>query len=190
MILAGGEYQAIPILVGIEENSRLATPLWSDRKLRPGELLWIEVFGTIRRYAAGLKATFGSKPASKDSEKRAETARLALSRAIAAVAPGEPASVVPDAVAETFRAAGYSAASHHQSGYSIGISFSPATHEARLLSLRTGNDTPLREGMTLFPIANLYGPGATVSASAMIVVTANGAERLTKFEPLVDDLCR
>ena len=73
--------------------------------------------------------------------------------------------------------------SHHQSGYSIGISFSPATHEARLLSLRKGNTIMLEEGMTLFPIANLYGAGATVSASMMpipapCVSTATGRLRL------------
>ena len=58
----------------------------------------------------------------------------------------------------------------------------------RLLSLRQGNTTRFEEGMTLFPIANLYGAGATVSASATVVVTADGAERLTKFEPRPEDL--
>jgi Xaa-Pro dipeptidase len=190
MMQAGGEYQAMPLLIGIEENSKLATPIWSSRKLGAGELLWIEVFGTIRRYATGLKATFGGAPASTDAEKRVETARLALARGIAAIAPGRPASVVPEAVQEVFKEAGYGETSHHQSGYSIGISFSPATHEARLLGLRQGNSTPLQAGMTLFPIANLYGPGATVSASATIVVTEDGAERLTGFEPRPDDLAR
>jgi Xaa-Pro dipeptidase len=190
MMQVGGEYQSMPLLIGIEENSRLATPIWSNRKLGAGELLWIEVFGTIRRYASGLKATFGGRPASADAERRVETARLALARGIAAIAPGRPASVVPDAVQAVFTEAGHKETSHHQSGYSIGISFSPATHEARLLSLRRGNSTLLKEGMTLFPIANLYGPGPTVSASATIVVTAHGAERLTKFEPRPDDLSR
>jgi Xaa-Pro dipeptidase len=190
MMQAGGEYQAIPLLVGIEENSRLATPIWSGRKLGPGEVLWIEVFGTVRRYAAGLKATFGGAPPSPDAAKRVETARAALAQGIAAIAPGRPASIVPEAIQQAFIQAGYKDTSNHQSGYSIGISFSPATHEARLLGLRKGNDTPLEEGMTLFPIANLYSVDATVSASATVLVTAKGAERLTQFEPQPDDLVR
>lgn len=190
MMRAGGEYQAIPLLIGIEEHSKLAAPIWTSRTLGAGEFLWIEVFGTIRRYAAGLKATFAGRPASPDALRRVETARMALERGIAAIAPGKPASVVPEAVQGAFVEAGHKETAHHQSGYSIGISFSPATHEARLFSLRRGNETPLEAGMTLFPIANLYSEGATVSASATVVVTANGAERLTRFEPRPDDLAR
>lgn len=190
MMEVGGEYQAIPLLVGIEENSKLAAPIWTSRKLGAGEFLWIEVFGTVRRYATGLKATFAAGPASAAALKRVEIASAALERGIAAIAPGEPASVVPDAVQAVFVEAGNKETSHHQSGYSIGVSFSPATHEARLLSLRRGNSTLLKEGMTLFPIANLYSDGATVSASATVVVTKTGAERLTKFQPQPDDLAR
>jgi Xaa-Pro dipeptidase len=190
MVAAGSDYQALPTLVGIGEQARLATPLWSDRRLGPGELLWVEVFGTVRRYAAGLKASFGAAPASKDAERRLETAQRAFHAAVAAIKPGRPASVVPAAVHEIFHEAGYGETPHHQSGYSIGISFAPNPHEARILGLHRGNATPLQEGMTLFPIANLYGPGATISASGMVLVTATGAEMLTRFEPRPGDLSR
>jgi Xaa-Pro dipeptidase len=190
MTLAGGEYQANPLLVAIEERTKLAVPIASSRRLGPGELLWIEVFGTIRRYSAGLKAVFGAKPVSDETLRRAEVANRALHRAVAAVAPGKPASIVPDIIQETFRDAGYAEGAHHQSGYSMGIAFAPNPHEARMLSLRRGNSTPLQVGMTLFPIANLYGPGPTLSASQMIVVTSTGAEVLSKFEPSPNDLAR
>jgi Xaa-Pro dipeptidase len=152
--------------------------------------LWVEVFGTVRRYSTGLKAVFGAAPVSDDTARRAEVAKRALQRAVAAIAPGRPASVVPDAIQETFREAGYAEGAHHQSGYSIGIAFAPNPHEARLLSLRRGNSTPLQAGMTLFPIANLYGPGPTLSASQMVLVTPTGVEVLSRFEPRPDDLAR
>ena len=152
--------------------------------------MWIEVFGTVRRYSAGLKASFGAKPTPKDAERRAETAQLAFKHALAAIAPGRAASGIADAVQETFREAGYAVTPHHQSGYSIGIAFSPNQHEAGLFGLKRNNTRPLQEGMTLFPIANLYGPGATISASGMVLVTKSGSERLTKFEPLPEDLAR
>jgi Xaa-Pro dipeptidase len=190
MTLAGGEYQATPLVVGIQERSRLAIPLPTARRLGPGEVLWIEVFGTVRRYATGLKAVFGARPASDDTLRRAEVARQALQRAVAAIAPGRPASVVPETIQEAFREAGYAEGAYHQSGYSIGIAFAPNPHEARMLSLRRGNATPLQVGMTLFPIANLYGPGPIASASQMVVVTPGGAEALTRFVPSPDDLAR
>lgn len=190
MTLAGGEYQASPLVVGIQERTKLAIPLPTARRLGPGEVLWIEVFGTIRRYSAGLKAVFGAKLVSDDTLRRAEVARRALQRAVAAMAPGRPASVVPETIQETFREAGYAEGAYHQSGYSIGIAFAPNPHEARMLSLRRGNTTPLQVGMTLFPIANLYGPGPISSASQMVVVTHSGAEVLTRFVPSPDDLAR
>jgi Xaa-Pro dipeptidase len=188
--LAGGEYQASPLPIGIQERTRLAIPLATSRRLGPGEVLWMECFGTVRRYSAGLKAIFGAKPATEDTLRRAEVARRALKQAVAAIAPGRPASIVPETVQEVFREAGYSEGAYHQSGYSIGIAFAPNPHEARILSLRRGNTTPLQVGMTLFPIANLYGPGPISSASAMIVVTPTGAETLNRFVPLPDDLER
>ena len=191
MMAAGGEYQSVPIMVGIEERGRLGAPAATSRRLGPGELLWLEVFGTIRRYAAGLKANFGAKPLTADTERRFETAQRALKNAIAAIAPGKPASVIPEAVHETFREAGYGETPYHQSGYSIGITFPPNLHEARMLSLRRGNSRTLEEGMThLFPIANLYGPGTTIAGSAMVVVNSKGAEVLTKFVPSIEDLAR
>jgi Xaa-Pro dipeptidase len=190
MTLAGGEYQASPLVVGIQERSRLAIPLPTGRRLGRGEVLWIEVFGTVRRYSTGLKAVFGAGPATDDAFRRAAAARQALDRAIAAIAPGRPASVVPDTIQETFREAGYPEGAHHQSGYSIGIAFAPNPHEARMLSLRRGNTTPLQAGMTLFPIANLYGPGPISSASQMVLVTPSGAEPLCRFTPSPDDLAR
>jgi Xaa-Pro dipeptidase len=190
MLLAGGEYQAEPLLVGIGERSRLAIPVPTGRRLGPGEVLWVEVFGTVRRYSTGLKAVFGAGPVSDDTARRAEVATRALERAVAAIAPGRPASVVPDTIQETFREAGYPEGAHHQSGYSIGIAFAPNPHEARMLSLRRGNSTPLQAGMTLFPIANLYGPGPTLSASQMVLVTPTGVEVLSRFEPRPDDLAR
>lgn len=190
MTLAGGEYQASPLVVGIQERTRLAIPLPTARRLGRGEVLWIEVFGTVRRYAAGLKAIFGAKPASDDTLWRAEVARRALQRAVAAIAPDRPASIVPETIQETFREAGYAEGAYHQSGYSIGIAFAPNPHEARMLSLRRGNSTPLEVGMTLFPIANLYGPGPISSASQMVVVSRAGADVLSRFEPSADDLTR
>jgi Xaa-Pro dipeptidase len=189
-LLAGGEYQAEPLLVGIGERSRIAIPIPTGRRLGSGEVLWVEVFGTVRRYSTGLKAVFGAGPATDDTLRRAEMAKRALQRAVAAIAPGRPVSVVPDTIQETFREAGYAEGAYHQSGYSIGIAFAPNPHEARMLSLRRGNNTPLQAGMTLFPIANLYGPGPTLSASQMVVVTPGGVEVLSRFEPRPDDLAR
>jgi len=190
MTLAGGEHTAVPLLVGTGERVKLAMPSPTDRKLKSGEALWIEVFGTRSHYAAGLKAIFGAGPASKDAERRLQTAISALDKAIAAAVPGKPASIIPETVQATFKEAGYEDSSYHQSGYSMGVTIAPAPHEARMLSLRTGNKMMLKEGMTLHPIANLYGPDPfpVMAASQMIVITAKGAERLTHYSHSVKNL--
>jgi Xaa-Pro dipeptidase len=188
--LAGGEQQAVPVLVGTQERTRLAMPVPTSRRLNTGEICWVEVFGTVRRYAAGLKAVFGVAPASRESEHRLKTALLALWRGIESIAPGKPASVVSETVQETFRAEGYPDSSYHQSGYSIGIAIPPNPHEARMLSLRRGNSTILQEGMTLHPIANLYGDGPFMGVSQTVVVTGTGSEILTTFRQSANDLFR
>jgi len=179
-------------VLGIEERSRVAVPCHPalDRRLGPGETMWVEVFGTVRRYSAGLKANLGAAPASADLEKRWTTAQEAIARVVAAIAPGKPASVIPETVHETFREAGYGETAHHQSGYSMGIAFAPNPHEARMLSLRRGNETRLEDGMTLFPIANLYGTRTTMAGSCMVIVRTGGAEVLTRYRPQLADLAR
>ena len=86
--------------------------------------------------------------------------------------------------------AGYPESSYYQSGYSMGICIPPAPHEARMLSVRTGNDMPLQEPMTLHPIAKLYESGAAyvLAASHHVVVTADGADVLTKFDHTPENL--
>jgi Xaa-Pro dipeptidase len=182
MIGAGSEHPAIPVLVGIEERTHLAMPLATPRRVGPREVLWVEVFGISRRYTAGLKSTFGVRPVGRERETRWKTVQDALQRGISAAIPGRSASDVAGAVQETFRAAGYGEFSYHQSGYSVGVTFSPHPHEARMLGLKTGNVTPLQDGMTLHVIANLYGDAPAICASHTILVTKAGPEVLTRYQ--------
>src|SRR5262249_47827692 len=127
-------------------------------------------------------------PPDADLVRRWELAQVALRRALDVMLPGKPASGMAEAVQATFRDAGYRETPHHQSGYSIGISFAPHLPEARSLSLRRGNAMLLEEGMTLFPIANCYGPRTTMADSCMAIVRPGGPEVLTKFRPEPGDL--
>lgn len=72
-----------------------------------------------------------------------------------------------------------------RAGYSIGIGFPPSWDEGYMLSLKAGNNTPLRENMTLHLLPWMYGieDRHVIGLSETLRVTADGCESLFDNTP-------
>jgi Xaa-Pro dipeptidase len=72
-----------------------------------------------------------------------------------------------------------------RSGYSIGIAFPPSWDEGYILSLKQGDTTVLREGMTFHLIPWMWGVDGdkTVGISDTVYITSDGCESFFALDP-------
>ena len=71
-----------------------------------------------------------------------------------------------------------------RAGYSVGLNFAPDWGEGGFLDLRTNNDTALEAGMVFhLPQTVRVGDALPTAVSETVLVTENGCEVLTDFEP-------
>jgi Xaa-Pro dipeptidase len=72
-----------------------------------------------------------------------------------------------------------------RAGYSIGIAFPPSWDEGYILSLKSGENTPMQKGMTLHLLPWIYGveDQYLVGMSETIQVTEDGCESFFSKPP-------
>lgn len=116
------------------------------------------------------------REASDDLIRIHETALAAQAAALAEIRPSAPAEVAFAAANEIYRSRGYAAG--YRAGRGIGLSYREPP------DLKTGDTTPLQEGMTLAVDGGVSVPGRFAARiSDSIVVTRDGFELLTPCPP-------
>jgi Xaa-Pro dipeptidase len=183
MITAGGEPPGfVPLIrpVGMLGQEHVT---WGDRDLRPGEGLFLELSGCVRRYHAPLARTVYPGYAPVQALEAAEAALAGLAAARAALGPGARTGEV---FAAWQRAVGGRPRRHH-CGYLVGIGFPPSwVGGAEVLGIRPGGDVEVVAGMVFHLMSWVERPvGHVVSDTAL--VTIDGCELLTTVsrEPTV-----
>ena len=176
MVEAGSETPAKNPLLGAGPRSALGHVSWEGRPIAAGDVVFLEPGACVRRYHAAIMrcAIVGPPPA--EQERWARACRHAVNAAIAAMRPGVTAASVDRACREAILASGLDGLFHHRTGYSIGLGFSNWIED---LSLREGEDTPLEAGMVFHVVPFLSDGRQGVAVSEMVLVTEDGAERLT-----------
>lgn len=176
---AGSEYASLPPFVASGPRSALGHATWSAREIAAGDVVFLEVSGTVRRYSAALmRSVVAGAP---DPRQRAIEAALAaaLERAIAAMVPGAPAEAVDAACRAPVEEAGFGDYFTHRAGYSIGVNFPPDWGEGHIASLRAGARFPLAAGMVFHVIPAVLVPGEYgIGMSETVLVTEHGGEPL------------
>lgn len=149
---------------------------WSGTPLRPGEATVIELAGVYRRYHAPVARTvmLGEPPRRLAHVAAAVAEGMAVT--LAALRPGRTAGEVHAEWDAVIRSHGLSKES--RIGYSIGIGYPPDWGE-RTVSLRRGEPTVLRAGMCFHVILGMWMDGWGYELSEPVVVSAEGAQRLT-----------
>lgn len=173
IVKRGGE--PIPSSIAVGERTALG-PVWpSERALRPGELVRLDVGCVHRGYAArvGRTAVLGEPTREQDDAHGAIQA--ALEAAVDAAAPGRPASDVCEAAGRALRERGLTGAGGAEMGHGIGLELREAP------GLIPGAATPLDVGEVLsIEVAHAVPGRHGFLARDTVLVTAGGARVLNR----------
>ncbi len=174
-ILAEGHSQVDFAIVGSGPNAASPHHGASDRVLRAGDAVVVDIGGTMPSgYCSDCTRTYVIGEPGEDLAACYQVLGDAQEAAVAAVRPGIAAQDVDAAAREPITAAGYGAYFVHRTGHGIGLE----THEEPYIV--AGNTEPLAPGHAFSVEPGIYpGPyGARIED--IVVCTASGGERLNR----------
>ena len=165
-----GHEEAHFAIVGSGPNSASPHHEASERVIRPGEPIVLDIGGTLGGYGSDITRTLwvtgGDPAAGPDDRFRHLFAILhgAQEKATRSVRPGVACAAVDAAARAPIEAEGFGEAFFHRTGHGIGLE----GHEDPYLI--AGNDLPLRPGMAFSVEPGIYFPGAYGARIEDIVV--------------------
>ncbi len=163
-------------IVGGGPNAAYPHHSSSDRPLRAGEVVLVDLGGQLGGYASDItRMAYLGEPSARYREVHAAVEQ-AVRAGMDAVKPGAPLSTVDKAARAVIEAAGYGKYFTHRVGHGIGIT----GHEPP--SVTNLNDMPMQAGMVFSVEPGVYLEGEFgVRLEDIVVVTAKGAERFSKL---------
>jgi Xaa-Pro dipeptidase len=178
MFRAGGEPPAVMPYVTSGPRSMIGHATWEGRTVQPGEHVFLEVGGCYRRYHTAMMRTVVLGDISPSVLKAQERMKLALHELKSYLRPGLTVSDADNIVRAIITENEVGASLITRSGYSIGIAFPPSWDEGYMISLKSGDSTVLKEGMTFHVIPWMWGVDGdkTMGISDTIRITERGCE--------------
>lgn len=172
----GGDYAAIVPLLPSGADASAPHLTWDDKPMRGGEGTFFEIAGCYRRYHCPLSRTvFLGKPTQAFLD--AEKATLeGMEAGLAAAKPGNACEDIANAFFAVLKK--YGIVKDNRTGYSIGLSYPPDWGE-RTMSLRPGDRTELKPGMTFHFMTGLWLETMGMEITESIVITETGVECLS-----------
>lgn len=175
----GGDSPAIfPIMPSAERTSTAHLTFDPDRRYRQGDVVLLELAGCRHRYHAPLSRTVYLGKAPGDLGKIAEVVVRGLNRTLETIKAGITAEEVEARWRQSLKGTGVEKPS--RVGYSFGLNYVPDWGE-RTVSLRPGDKTILRPGMTLHFMPGIWLESYGFECSEPFLVTAEGCEKLIDF---------
>jgi len=175
----GGDSPAIfPIMPSAERTSTAHLTFDPDRRYQKGDVILLELAGCRRRYHAPLSRTvfLGKSPA--DLRKIADVVVRGLNQTLEYIKPGVTAEEVEARWRQSLKGTGVEKPS--RVGYSFGLNYVPDWGE-RTVSLRPGDKTILKPGMTIHFMPGIWLDKYGFECSEPFLVTENGCEKLIEF---------
>jgi ectoine hydrolase len=171
----GGDYPAIVPLIPSGSDAAAPHLTWDDRPFKAGEGTFFEIAGCYHRYHCPLSRTvFLGKPTQTfiDAEK------AILEGMAAGLDKARPGNVCED-IANAFFAVlkRYGIVKENRTGYPIGLSYPPDWGE-RTMSLRPGDRTELKPGMTFHFMTGLWMEDWGFEITESIAITDGAPELL------------
>jgi len=166
---------AFPATICASFNDEVVHGIPDDRKLRPGDLLSVDVGVRLKNYVGDAAVTVGIQPLSGEARKLMATCREALEIAIDRIRPGVKWAQVARAIQRHVEAAGFSVVEAF-TGHGIGQQM----HEEPQLPNYVGtaaDEIVLQEGMTFAvePMINAGGRKVKTRSNGWTAVTADGS---------------
>ncbi len=173
-----GDYPAIVPLMPSMERTTASHLTWVDRSYQVGDVVNLELAGCRHRYHAPLARTLYLGTPPDDYRRLADVVLAGVDAALEAARPGAVCEEVEAAWRRCLAASGYEKAS--RLGYAVGVGYPPDWGE-HTASLRAGDRTLLRPGMTFHLIAGMWVEPRGLEISETLAVTDTGVELLTHF---------
>jgi Xaa-Pro dipeptidase len=174
MILAGSDLPGPGVLSSGERAFHLHGG-YSDRVLRPGDIVQLETTPNVRHYHARFMRPMKVGDAADEDLRTVEKLVAIQDAALAEVKPGVPAAVPDRIYREGVLAAGLRETYTNKTFYSVGLLLQPNGGEP--LEAAPGCDWRFAPGMTFHTYVLARGFGM----SETIAITETGYERLTNF---------
>ena len=171
----GGDYAAIVPLLPSGSDAAAPHLTWDDAPMKVGEGTFFEIAGCYHRYHCPLSRTvFLGKPTQAFLD--AEKATLeGMEAGLAAAKPGNSCEDIANAFFTVLKR--YGIVKDNRTGYPIGVSYPPDWGE-RTMSLRPGDRTELRPGMTFHFMTGLWLEDMGLEITESIAITDTGVECL------------
>jgi len=171
----GGDYPAIVPLLPSGSDAAAPHLTWDDRPMERDEGTFFEIAGCYKRYHCPLSRTvyLGKPPQTFiDAEKAVSEG---MDAGIEVARPGNTCEDIANAFFAVLKRHGIS--KKNRTGYPIGLSYPPDWGE-RTMSLRPGDKTELKPGMTFHFMTGLWQQDWGMEITESIVITENGVECL------------
>jgi len=183
MIEQGCEYVGLPVFLMSGHRQLAPHSVWSkDKKIVEGENVFLEIAGTVNRYAGAIFRTLVVGPPSRRNVENMDVAIGMLEAAMLAIRPGVTSEQVNQAVGRVAEKHGVLV--RKRCGYSMGLNFAPDWGEGAFLELADADQTVLKSGMVFHLPEAVRRPGEPlVATSETVLVTETGCEPLTHFPP-------
>ncbi|ESZ21701.1 MULTISPECIES: ectoine hydrolase DoeA [unclassified Mesorhizobium] len=171
----GGDYPAIVPLLPSGADASAPHLTWDDQPMKSGEGTFFEIAGCYNRYHCPLSRTvFLGKPTQEFLD--AEKATLeGMEAGLAAAKPGNTCEDIANAFFTVLKR--YGIVKDNRTGYPIGLSYPPDWGE-RTMSLRPGDRTELKPGMTFHFMTGLWLETMGLEITESILITETGVECL------------
>lgn len=171
---SGSEGTPFDTIVASGENSCFPHAKATERKLRKGDLIIVDLGASFGGYKSDMTRTFAISPSPK-GEKILKISREAQEEALGRVKPGVKTNLIDKCIRKVFREADCERFFLHGSGHGVGID----VHEKP--SIAPDSKDYLEEGMvvTIEPGIYIKGIGGARFEDT-IVVTKDGFEVLTR----------
>jgi Xaa-Pro aminopeptidase len=173
-IVAEGHSEVAFIIVGSGPNGADPHHECSDRELRRGDVVVVDIGGPYEPgYNSDSTRTYSIGEPAPEVAQRYSVLQRAQQAAVDAVRPGVTAEQVDSAARDVLAAAGLAEVFVHRTGHGIGLS----VHEEPYIV--AGNDLRLAEGMAFSVEPGIYFPGQWgARIEDIVIVTADGAMSL------------
>jgi D-alanyl-D-alanine dipeptidase len=170
-IVAEGHSQVAFVIVGSGPHSADPHHERSDRELRAGDVVVVDIGGAYEPgYHSDSTRTYSIGEPSPEVAQRYSMLQRAQRRAVDAVRPGVTAEQVDAAARDVLAEAGLAEYFVHRTGHGIGLS----VHEEPYIV--AGNDLPLVAGMAFSVEPGVYLPGRWgARVEDIVIVTEDGA---------------
>lgn len=175
---AWGDFPAMVPMLPTGASADTPHLTWSDRVLREGDAVVVELAGVHRRYHVPLARTVMLGPPTAELGLLEEAVATGLEAVLDVTAAGVPVREL--ASTWNWALAEFGLEKPSRLGYSVGIGYPPDWGE-RTISIRSEDESVLAENMTFHLICGMWMTGYGYEVSESIRITATGTEALTSF---------